>query len=438
MKPRTRLEKRVVALSEKLKPVSDAQKRWAKKHCFDHNAYMSAGWLWCTECGKMWMERPYMEAEEKGEGKTVCPYCQAKLEVKKSRKKRENIETYMTIVDRVEEFQVLRHVHVQRVRGTYNGGETWYSMMEVCQQWLSAGNKELVIAKPMNMSGTSWNWSGPLTLKAERDTWYGLTRYDINGYVYPRVKLLPQLVRNGLGKDFHDITPATLVRRLLNNDPWPEILLKNRQFSLLKHWFGVHGYIRHTWAIKICNRNHYIVKDASMWVDYLELLDYFHLDTHNAHYVCPKNLKAEHDRLLKRKNKLEAERRRRMQEEKKLQDMEKMKRNIHKFMEHIRPFLGMEIKDSDLVIRPLESVTQFYAEGKAMHHCVFANEYYARPECLILSARVGGERMETLEVSLNTFEIIQSRAVCNGTSKHHDRIIRLMKENMWMIRNRAS
>lgn len=432
MKPRTKLEKRVVALSEKLKPVTEAQKRWAKKNCFDHNAYMEAGWLWCTECGKYWMD-----IDAKNGDKTVCPYCQAKLEVKKSRKRRENIETYMTIVECVEEFQVLRHVHVQRLRGTYNGGETSYNMMEVCQQWMSAENKELVIAKPMNMSGTAWNWSEKMTLKGDGYGLYG-PKYDINGYVYPRVKLLPQLVRNGLGKDFHDITPATLVRRLLNNDPWPEILLKNRQFSLLKHWFGCHGYIRHTWAIKICNRNHYIVKDASLWTDYLDLLDYFHLDTHNAHYVCPKNLKAEHDRLLKRKEKLEAERRRRMLEEKKLEDMEKMKRNIHKFNEHIRPFLGMEIRDSDLVIRPLENISQFYAEGKAMHHCVYRLEYYNRPECLILSARVGGERMETLEVSLNTFEIIQSRAVCNGTSEYHDRIIRLMKDNMWQIRNRAS
>lgn len=432
MKPRTKLEKRVVALSEKLKPVTEAQKRWAKKKCFDHNAYMEAGWLWCTECGKYWMD-----IDAKNGDKTVCPYCQAKLEVKKSRKKKENVETYMTVVDRVEEFQVLRHVHVQRVRATYNGGETWYSMMEVCQQWLSAGNKEIVIAKPINMSGTAWNWSEKMTLKGDGYGLYG-PKYDINGYVYPRVKLLPQLVRNGLGKDFHDITPATLVRRLLNNDPWPEILLKNRQFSLLKHWFGRGGYIRQTWAIKICNRNHYIVKDASLWTDYLDLLDYFHLDTHNAHYVCPKNLKDEHDRLLKRKEKLEAERRRRMLEEKKLEDMEKMKRNIHKFNEHIRPFLGMEIRDNDLVIRPLENISQFYAEGKAMHHCVYRLEYYNRPECLILSARVGGERMETLEVSLNTFEIIQSRAVCNGTSEYHDRIIRLMKDNMWKIRNRAS
>lgn len=422
----------MVALSEKLKPVTEAQKRWGKKNCFDHNAYMEAGWLWCTECEKYWMD-----IDAKDGDKTVCPYCQAKLEVKKSRKKRENIGTYMTIVECVEEFQVLRHVNVQRWRSTYNGGETSFSVVEVCQQWLSAGNKELVIAKPMNMSGTSWNWSEPMSLKGDGYGLYG-PKYDINGYVYSRVKLLPQLVRNGLGKDFHDITPATLVRSLLNNDPWPEILLKNRQFSLLKHWFGRGGYIRQTWAIKICNRNHYIVKDASMWTDYIDLLDYFHLDTHNAHYVCPKNLKAEHDRLLKRKEKLEAERRRRMMEEKKLQNMEKMKQNIHKFIEHIRPFLGMEIKESDLVIRPLENVAQFYAEGKAMHHCVFANEYYARPDCLILSARVGGERMETLEVSLDTFEIIQSRAVCNGTSKHHDRIIQLMKDNMWQIRKRIA
>lgn len=432
MKPRTKLEKRVVELSSKLPKITPAQERWAKKHCFDHNAYLSAGWLWCTECGKYWMD-----LDAKDGDKTVCPYCQAKLEVKNSRKKKENVETYMTIVDCVEEFQVLRHVHVQRIRGTYNGGETHYSMMEVCQQWMSAEHKELVIAKPMNIIGACWSWSNPMSLKGDGYGLYG-PKYDINGYVYPRVKLLPQLVRNGLSKDFHDITPATLVRRLLNNDPWPEILLKNRQFSLLKHWFGHYGYIRHTWSIKICNRNHYIVKDASMWVDYLELLDYFHLDTHNAHYVCPKNLKAEHDRLLKRKNKLEAERRRRMLLEQKLKDMEKMKQNIHKFMEHIRPFLGMEIRDSNLVIRPLENITQFYAEGKAMHHCVFANGYYARPDCLILSARVDGQRMETIEVSLKTFEIVQSRAICNQVSDYHKRILKLVKDNMWKIRQRVA
>ena len=45
---------------------------------------------------------------------------------------------------------------------------------------------------------------------------------------------------------------------------------------------------------------------------------------------------------------------------------------------------------------PLESVTQFYQESAAMHHCVFSNGYYRRPDCLILSAKdANGKRLET-------------------------------------------
>ena len=97
----------------------------------------------------------------------------------------------------------------------------------------------------------------------------------------------------------------------------------------------------------------------------------------------------------------------------------------------------MEIKDEDIVIRPLESVTQFYQEGKAMHHCVYQNGYYKRKDCIILSAQKDGKRLETVEVSLKTFKIVQSRSVCNGTSDYHDRIVNLVNCNMWMIRRAA-
>lgn len=83
MKPRTKLEKRVVELSSKLPKITPAQERWAKKHCFDHNAYLSVGWMWCTECGKYWMD-----LDAKDGNKTVCPYCQAKLEVKKKQEEK--------------------------------------------------------------------------------------------------------------------------------------------------------------------------------------------------------------------------------------------------------------------------------------------------------------------------------------------------------------
>ena len=37
-------------------------------------------------------------------------------------------------------------------------------------------------------------------------------------------------------------------------------------------------------------------------------------------------------------------------------------------------FFGMEIKGDGIVIRPLESVTQFYKEGKAMPRCYHNTE----------------------------------------------------------------
>ena len=64
-----------------------------------------------------------------------------------------------------------------------------------------------------------------------------------------------------------------------------------------------------------------------------------------------------------------------------------------------------------------------------MHHCVFSMAYYDKPTSLLLSARdEGGNRLETVEFSLATGEVLQSRAVCNGTSPKHNAILSMMKE----------
>lgn len=199
-------------------------------------------------------------------------------------------------------------------------------------------------------------------------------------------------------------------------------------------YYMYRGCLSHPWAINICNRNGYIVKDGSMYDDYLRLLDYFHLDTHNAHYVCPKNLKAAHDELVNRKRRIEAKERAEEDRKRKIERMARIKADIASFIKRIQPFLDVEIKEDDIVIRPLQSVSQFYQEGKTMHHCVYANEYYKKKDTLILSARVAGKRKETIEVNLKTFKVVQSRAVCNSNSEYHDKIIELMNRNMNLIR----
>ena len=55
MKPRTKLEKRVTELSGKLPAITKEQEDWAKEHLFDHFAYKCKDELWCSECGKMWV-----------------------------------------------------------------------------------------------------------------------------------------------------------------------------------------------------------------------------------------------------------------------------------------------------------------------------------------------------------------------------------------------
>ena len=73
-----------------------------------------------------------------------------------------------------------------------------------------------------------------------------------------------------------------------------------------------------------------------------------------------------------------------------------------------------------------------------MHHCVFTNEYYRRDDSLILSASIDGQRLETVEVSLSRLEVAQSRGVCNKQTEYHDKIVRLVNDNMPLIQKRIA
>lgn len=430
MKPRNKLQRLVAELSSKLPALTDVQSKWAQEHCFPHLGYKCKNEVWCSDCGKMWVV-----TEDLKDGKsTQCPYCHHKLEVKVSRKQKEDVVDYMTIATTVEDFQVLRHIYVNRF--TRKNKDTHFFVTEVAQQWITDKGKQTVMAKPMNMGSNGWIYSEPLSIKNEYYGWmgYNYNRYEINGYVYPKLKLLPILKRNGIKSSFHDITPSRLIKSLLEGGI-SEMLLKTKQYSLLKHLHR-RGGVSHKWAVNICNRNGYIVKDASMWQDYLDLLDYFHLDTHNAKYVCPQNLKAEHDRLYKKKQAIESKQRMERDRAASIDRVKRQREHIHEFHKRMEKFFGIVMTDGVITIQPLESVTQFYQEAKNMHHCVYG--YYKRKDCLILSARIEGKSIETVEVSLTTLDVVQSRGVCNQNTEYHDRIIALVKKNIKLIRQKLT
>lgn len=99
--------------------------------------------------------------------------------------------------------------------------------------------------------------------------------------------------------------------------------------------------------------------------------------------------------------------------------------------------LGVVVKVGDIELKPLQSIQEFYEEGKAMHHCVFTNKYYEQKDTLILSAKVNGERTETVEVNTQTWKIRQCRAIHNGQSKYHDDIMNVVEKNMNAFRRLA-
>ena len=101
-------------------------------------------------------------------------------------------------------------------------------------------------------------------------------------------------------------------------------------------------------------------------------------------------------------------------------------------------FFGIAFTDGTINIRVLESVQEYLEEGNVLHHCVFTNEYYIKPNSLILSATISGKRLETIEVSLETMKVIQCRGLCNQNTEYHDQIINLVHRNMKQIRQRMA
>ena len=182
-------------------------------------------------------------------------------------------------------------------------------------------------------------------------------------------------------------------------------------------------------SVKICIRNGYTISDGSMWCDTIDLLRHFGKDTNSPKYVCPSDLKSEHDKLVARRNR---QRERERTEQQRMKAIEDEKN----YLKTKGMFFGLAFSDNLILVKVIESVEEMETEGRLMHHCV--GGYHNRKNSLILSARIDGRRIETVEVSLKTFEVVQCRGVCNENTEYHDRIIALVNSNMSLIRQRMN
>lgn len=426
MKPKTKIQKEVVALSKRLSPISEAQKKYAFLHSFEHVGRRSAkGIITCTECGHQWQGNGALTDTICG---CTCPHCGMELKVHTTRKRIFKENEYFSMITACKGYQVIRFFFT---RAYYKVGQpAEYSICEVAQRWIAPNSKFETIARLRGISFIYYDlWQECSTMEIRRNHHV----YDINPVcTYPRIRVIPELKRNGFKGEFHNLLPFDLFCELLKNNQ-AETLMKTGQYNLLSY-FIYHSFksISTYWnAIRIATRNGYMVEDAGIWCDYIDLLRYFGKDTHSPKYVCPADLNAAHDHLVRKKReRLERER----IEEQKRKAMEDEVR----FQELKSKFFGIAFTDGTIQVHVLESVMDFLEEGTAMHHCVYSSEYYLKPDSLILSACIDGKRIETIEVSLKTMKVLQSRGICNKSTEYHDRIIELVNKNKRLIRKRMA
>lgn len=361
MKPKNKFQQQIVEASKTLPSITKEQIQWGYDNAISYVGQRTKGGkITCCKCAHSWQ----------GMGELIntllgceCSNCKSKLIIKASQKRSFNDSYYMTVIDAHKGYQVVRTIMLSYT--TKVGKLPEYTYSEVMQRWIAPNGKHCTFARLRQTMGTMyydlWLFYTPLELRSENtNNKYYINIYDriSTGAVYLKQKLIPELKRTGYKTALYNQKPLDLYRILLT-DSKAETLIKTKQTKLLKRildmgWKNIDNYWQ---SIKICIRNGYTIKDATLWCDYIDLLRFFGKDLHNAKYVCPANLKAEHDRYVVKKAKADA-----------LLEIEKQLEREDSYREAKAKFFGLIISNGLINIRVLESVEEIIAEGKTLKH----------------------------------------------------------------------
>ena len=408
MRSRNKLERQIVEWSTLLPRISPKQDRWALKHCTD-------------------MKAAYSNSSRISHG---CFYL---------------ITTY-------KGWQVVRYFQI-KAHYAYRTLKKYY-YKECMQHWIK-DDKYIFLSLP-RMQGCINDAFSSGAMEVRRE--YGhcsllcdprYLGYD-DVYIARLQKRFQYAWRNM--KDAKD--NVYIFFRALGASPYCETLWRNHPDIFNKAVYRNFTFNKDLMAaIKIAMRYKYDIS-SSLWWDMMENLHYLKKDLHNPKLVCPIDIQKAHDKWMKLKlsrmkkmsdkmcklrqlasEKMELrrieEQRTRMEEQK-----EYAKSVAQSYINKRKKFFGLDITDGQIDIKVLQSVEEFYEEGKEMCHCVFANRYFdinKKPYCLILSAKVQGRRVETIEIDMNELKIVQCQGKHNIPSEYHKRIVNLMENNIYKI-----
>lgn len=419
MKPRTAFQRRVTEASNRLKPLSEAQEKWAQRKIASHFSFRTKGHInVCSECGAKFDNGSNVKY-------VVCPECGARLEIHDTRKRTYSEKQVFSTLETVDDLQVQRIYMLHS--GYRRGHKAEHEAVEIIRRWYDGDGNFAVEARHRSMNHYVDVFLYSTNIELKKDCYVYRTLAD--SYVAAGAKLLPYFRKRGVKGRFPNVSPDKLFNGLVT-DPRIETLLKSGKIKDLAYFLDHMTELGKLWnSYKISMRKGYRISDISLWADLVQALEYCGRDIHNAHYICPDNLKEAHDYWTKRMAQA-------VEKERSRKELEKAMKREADFIRLKSKFFDLTISDGTIDIVVLDSIKAFKEEGETMHHCVFSNSYYDRPDSLVMSAQIEGKRIETIELSLTDMKILQSRAVCNGTSEYHDRSINLLNSNLHQIAKR--
>lgn len=428
MKPKTELQKEIVRLSKTMRPISDHKKKWAEENCFDNYFVKAFKSHYCLECGEKYKPKESDFATSIIGDK--CPSCNNSLKKLDSYSApSEQINIYWSYITVCKGYQVVRVVFSQK----YLRKKHWatYTHDEVMQHWIDKKGNMISLSKTCtHFSGYYDLWTTKSDLEIRTESHSQILRVGIEpNFIYPRSFTLPNIRKNGFTGLYFDKCPHYVFRALLKY-PKAETLLKANQIALFRQYLSFdtnkEPIEKHWRSICIAIRHGYQVPSAQTWVDYIEMLEDKGKDIRNPKYICPRDLKKEHDRMVEKIN--------RERKRKKLYELRKELAKANKiYVKHKKPYFDLCFSSGDLEISTHKSVTDIMNESDDLKHCAFANKYHKKADSLLFSAKINGVAIETVEVHLRYMKIVQARGLKNKPTEHHDRIVTLVKQNLHRI-----
>ena len=439
MTPKTAIQKEVALLALELPGLTLKQSILLRQHLFSESneGYFYKGVARCTACGHVWNAPNDTESS-----KMTCPCCGKVLDMTHCRRtsiKQSQLE-YVTLTQVFRGWQVTRTFVLEKTMRPNERADYGLHCVQSC--WDST--KGSVLFQSGKTMGFWWcrdgkGWSFNCEMKTNRAYYQMIPCLEVFDGI------LPELRKRGFRmRTRNEMFLQPLFHNLLTQ-PLFESYWKRRQYDLAYRFIEKHWGKEVDRAITIFLRHNKggwkNINEMNDWLGMVECLQYLKRDIHSPAYICPTNLKEAHDRWVKLRDRKRDEEIRKRKREATIEKARHQTKIAEMYIkERGEPFKELCIHNDEIYIKVLPDVTAFIDEADEMQHCVCTNEYYnlnTHPDSLIMSARLGEaweERIETIEVNLKTYRIIQSRGYKNNDTPKHNEIVDLVTKNMNLIR----